>query len=204
MFGAARREEFQLTPEEPGEFSEAADGGGWGSGSRSRSAIAPAALDLPRPRTYGGFFRRAIALLVDLGIIVGLSAIMGGLAYLGYKVGLAAHDRTLSSATVGPLIALLTSAGTFLSMAYFIVFHGMDGRTPGKWLLKLRVVGADDGRVGYRRACLRWLALVFLAPFVVSWLWVIWSREKRAWHDYLARTWVIRDEQQGRAPGGNL
>jgi uncharacterized RDD family membrane protein YckC len=24
-------------------------------------------------------------------------------------------------------------------------------------------------------------------------LWIVWSREKRAWHDFLARTWVVRE-----------
>ncbi|PYJ14581.1 MAG: RDD family protein, partial [Verrucomicrobia bacterium] len=46
----------------------------------------------------------------------------------------------------------------------------------------------------YRQAFLRSLGtVVSVAPLGLGFLWIIWSREKRGWHDFLARTWVIRD-----------
>ena len=45
----------------------------------------------------------------------------------------------------------------------------------------------------YRQALLRWLAAVGFAPILLGFLWMIWSREKRAWHDIIAQTWVIRE-----------
>jgi uncharacterized RDD family membrane protein YckC len=194
VFGGPRPEDFSLTPEDPFEFNRSEDGEEWQFQTRREI---PLTLDTPAQmrvvRRYGGFFRRAMALLIDFLVVALLSVVMGLLAYIGYKVGLAAHQRAVSGATMLPLITLLTAASTFLAMSYFVVFHGMAGKTIGKWLMSLRVVGADDERIGYRRACLRWIAAVVFAPVLLGFLWVFWNRERRAWHDYLARTWVIRE-----------
>jgi uncharacterized RDD family membrane protein YckC len=92
-----------------------------------------------------------------------------------------------------PLVALLAMAAAILATAYFVLFHGMDGRTVGKWLLHLRVVGSANEPIGYARAALRWIATLVLAPLLLGFLWVFLNREKRAWHDYLAGTWVVRE-----------
>jgi len=62
-------------------------------------------------------------------------------------------------------------------------------------VLRLRVIGSEQQRITYGRALLRWIATIGfgLLSFGVSFLWIIWSREKRGWHDFLARTWVIRE-----------
>jgi uncharacterized RDD family membrane protein YckC len=196
IFGAPRPEDFALTAEEPFDTKDGTpEGGSWdfpvrAADSQSYSPV----LEPPRPPVYGGFFRRAIALLIDCILLALITSIMAGLAYVGYKVGLAAHQRGISAATAAPLASLTTAAATFLAMAYFVLFHGMDGRTPGKWLMRLRVVGPDNERVGYVRACVRWIIMVLFAPLLLGLLWVIWSGEKRAWHDYLARTWVVVEE----------
>ena len=195
LFGAPRREDFTLTTtEEPFEFNEPTDANDWRFPKQGEpEIIAEAPAEVTHGHRYGGFFRRALALLFDVFILALLSAVMGLLAFVGYKVGLAAHQRAVSGPTLMPLLTLLTAAGTFLSMSYFVVFHGMEGKTIGKWCLNLRVVGAHKERIGYRRACFRWIATVVFAPLLLGFLWVLWSREKRAWHDYLAGTWVIRE-----------
>ena len=58
--------------------------------------------------------------------------------------------------------------------------------------LGYRVALAENGDVTSSQAFLRWLASVGFAPILLGFLWVIWSREKRAWHDIIAQTWVIR------------
>jgi uncharacterized RDD family membrane protein YckC len=144
---------------------------------------------------WGGFFRRVGASIIDFVTIILLFALMGSMAYIGYKVGLAAHDRFVSWNNAAPLMTFMTFAWSGLTTAYFVVFHGMDGKTVGKWLLGLRVVGADQAPITYRRALLRWVGTVGfgMASLGLSFLWILWQREKRGWHDFLAHTWVIRD-----------
>src|SRR5262249_20607911 len=75
-------------------------------------------------------------------------------------------------------VVLFTWAWIGLATAYFVIFHGIEGKTIGKWLLGLRVVGAEQSPVTYRRAFFRWLAMVGFAPLLLGFLWILWSREK--------------------------
>jgi len=200
VLGSPKIEEFTLTAEEPpGEIEEAAAADDWNFPPRSEFEVNAAAQAKPRevvsePR-WGGFFRRLFACCIDIAVILLLCAVMGVMAYIGYKVGLSAHNRSLAWNNAGPLMSFLTLACMGLTTAYFVVFHGMDGKTIGKWLLGLRVVGADRQPISYGRALLRWVGTVGLgaASFGLAFLWILWQREKRGWHDFLARTWVIRE-----------
>ena len=197
---APKHEDFVLTAEEPSIDVEepAKDDEDWQFSPRAELAAAPQA-ELPKQVPakeirWGGFFRRAGACLIDLVMIALLSTLMGVTAYIGYKVGLAAHDRFISWDSAAPLVSFLTLAWMGLTTAYFVVFHGMEGQTIGKWLLGLRVVGAEQSPITYRRALLRWIGTVGFGAISLglSLLWILWQREKRGWHDFLARTWVIR------------
>jgi len=200
ILGAPKAEEFNLTPEEPPEeTAEPAPVEDWKFPPHSEFVSTAAAELKPREiiriTPWGGFFRRALACLIDIAMIFLLCAVMGAMAYIGYKVGLSAHHRSLTWHNAGPLLSFLTLAWMGLATAYFVVFHGMEGKTIGKWLLGLRVVGAERQPVGYRQALLRWFGTVGLgaASLGLAFLWIMWQREKRGWHDYLARTWVIRE-----------
>jgi uncharacterized RDD family membrane protein YckC len=144
-------------------------------------------------RLWGGFIRRGFAFVVDFAIILLLGFLMFLLSHIGYKVGLSAHGRSVTMENATALYFIFTWAWVGLFAAYFVLFHGMDGKTIGKWLFGLRVVGPHNGAVTYRQSFLRSLAAVGFAPIFLGFLWVIWSREKRAWHDIIAQTWVIRD-----------
>lgn len=199
VLGAPKAEEFALTPEDPPlEIDEPPSAHDWQFSPHDFEAAPqpkPKA-EVPAPELrWGGFFRRFFAFCIDIAMILLLCMVMSAMAYIGYKVGLSAHHRRLAWHNAGPFLSFLTLAGMGLSTAYFVVFHGMDGKTIGKWLLGLRVVGADRGPLTYRRALLRWIGLVGLglASFGLAFLWIFWQREKRGWHDFLARTWVIRE-----------
>jgi uncharacterized RDD family membrane protein YckC len=194
MFGA-KREEFALTPdEEPIEPRDQLETKDWRFPSRPAiEPVQPSTGPAPtRDVRWGGFFRRAFAFLMDCIMIIVLSVIMLVLSYIGYKVGLSAYGRPVTWQNSPPLFFFGAWGSIILSTAYFVVFHGMEGQTVGKWLLGLRVVGAEQASITYGRALLRWIGTLVFAPFVLGFLWVLWSREKRGWHDFLARTWVIR------------
>jgi uncharacterized RDD family membrane protein YckC len=147
----------------------------------------------PDSRLWGGFIRRACAFAVDWAMIFLLGFVMFLMSHIGYKVGLTAHGRSMTMENSSGFYFILTCASVALSAAYFVIFHTLDGRTIGKWVFGLRVVGPENRDVTSRQAFLRWLAAVGFAPILLGFLWVIWSREKRAWHDIIAQTWVIRE-----------
>jgi len=191
-----RPHEFTLTAEEPYDLvdeREAAE-----PEFPPRPAITEPSAAQPAPAAaktvrWGGFFRRFFAFIVDALAILLLVAIMYLLSYIGYKVGLSGHGRAVTWHNAAPLFFFMNWASIFLATLYFVIFHGGAGKTIGKWLLGLRVVGPEQAPIGYGRAFGRWVAMVVLAPLAVGFLWILWSPEKRSWHDYLARTWVIRE-----------
>ena len=208
FLGVPKAENFTLTAEEPqreADETEAPPKHEWQFPARvqvaDRSEVTRAAPWLVAPFEpdadvrWGGFLRRLGAFLVDVLVLALLSSLMGAMAYIGYKVGLSAHHRFISWNTAGPLVSLLTVAWAGLATVYFVAFHGMEGKTIGKWLLGLRVVGVDRRPISYRRALLRWIGAVGLGcgSLGLAFLWILWQREKRGWHDLLARTWVIRE-----------
>jgi uncharacterized RDD family membrane protein YckC len=143
---------------------------------------------------WGGYFRRSLAFFIDVSVLFSLSALLVWLSYVGYTVGLAANQRTLSAGNLGGLARLLFLGWFALGAGYFILFHGMDGRTIGKWAFGLRVVGANQAPITYRQALIRWIGYFpSVLFFGLGILWIIGSREKRGWHDLLAGTWVIRE-----------
>jgi uncharacterized RDD family membrane protein YckC len=198
LLGVPKPENFSLTAEEnKPAVEEDAERDDWQFLSRAELARF-GNLKRPTPESlaevhWGGFFRRANALSIDLFVIALLSSIMGAMAYVGYKVGLSAHGQVISGDNAAALFAILTLGWLGLTTAYFIVMHGLGGQTIGKMLLGLRVVGVDRQPPSFRQAAVRWLAAVGFAPIGLGFLWVLWQSEKRGWHDFVARTWVVRE-----------
>lgn len=163
---------------------------GWAPTPRLTDEVAAKTLEEIR---WGGFFRRCGAFLIDVLVIAALAGVMISMAYIGYKVGLAAHGRAPDFDNSLPLMIGLLWATGILATGYFVMLHTMSGKTLGKALFGLRVVGADHEAIGYGRALWRWVGTLVTAPLVLGFVWVLWSREKRAWHDFVAGTWVIRE-----------
>ncbi|MBI3457021.1 MAG: RDD family protein [Candidatus Rokubacteria bacterium] len=127
-----------------------------------------------------GFWRRVIAVLVDLGVVWLLLSI-GALvaAPLGrYELVARAFHRAY---------VLVIPA------AYVVLMHGTGGQTLGKVLAGVRVVTVAGEPVGYPRALARYLAWFLSAlPGMLGHLMVAVRRDKRALHDLVAGTRVVR------------
>jgi len=142
---------------------------------------------------WAGFYRRSCAFYIDVAILYALSSFLFYLMYVAYTVGLAVHGQMLDLDNLGYFIRILFFAGLLLVGGYFVLLHGMDGRTVGKWLLGLRVVSVNRTPITYGQALVRLFGTIPAAFFGLGFFWILLNREKRGWHDILARTWVIKD-----------
>ena len=80
----------------------------------------------------------------------------------------------------------------FLHMAYFTLFHAWSGQTIGKMIMGIRVVPNDDELACPSVAFLRWSGYILsFFPLAIGFLWAAVDKDRRAWHDRLARTRVI-------------
>ncbi|MSP63626.1 MAG: RDD family protein [Myxococcales bacterium] len=154
-----------------------------------------------------GFWRRAVATGVD-GLVLlpvlllatsAIAAVGGhplpraGELGLGYVVNLALNGGAVGPAALG-MDALVIGL-------YSFIFHALRGQTPGKRLLRLRVIDPFGVRPSPGRALLRTAgSLLSLLGCSLGFLWVGFDREKRGLHDWLAGTYVVREVGRRPAP----
>ena len=95
--------------------------------------------------------------------------------------------------------------GFVLGGSAFVAFWGLVGQTPGMRLLSIRLDVAGSREVGFRRALKRLLAVpLALLPAALGFLAILVSPERRGWHDKIAGTMVVYDEQDLTAPWSDL
>ena len=88
------------------------------------------------------------------------------------------------------------AVGLFLGLGalYQIYLGGIVGQTLGKRLMGLRVISVRGLPPSPPRAIARYAALLLsVLPAGLGWLWCLFDREKRAAHDHLVGTYVVRD-----------
>jgi len=124
-----------------------------------------------------GFWTRFAATLID-GVIIYIGVLAA--SRLGVRLGLYV-----------PLEVTMFGAAAL----YSILALRWKGRTIGKLVCGVTVRRGSDGPIGLGRALLRetvgkLLSTIFL---LLGFFWVAISRDKRAWHDYLAGTVVVCD-----------
>lgn len=87
----------------------------------------------------------------------------------------------------------LRSALLAVTAGYFVVSWSRGGQTIGMRAWRLRVVAAHGGALPWPRATLRFAAgVVSLLALGAGFLWCLIDRDKRAWHDIVARSACVR------------
>ena len=145
---------------------------------------APVAGEMP----YAGFWIRFAAVFFDGLIMMPVTFLVWG-AILYFSPQLLANGG-------GPFSLLRVALQVFsiaLAMGYETFFIGRYGATPGKMICDLRVVRSDGTRLTYGRACGRYFAKM-LSQFTlgIGYLMAAFDDQKRALHDHVADTRVVR------------
>jgi uncharacterized RDD family membrane protein YckC len=136
---------------------------------------------------YAGFGVRFGAKFVD-GFIVGVPLLVLLFVSMGDFLTPGA-DRS----RVGMLQVFWQLGFYAVGAAYNIFFLGKYGATPGKMLLKLRVVTPEGGKVSYGRATGRYFAELLSGMICyVGYIMAAFDDEKRTLHDRICNTRVVR------------
>ena len=123
---------------------------------------------------YAGFWIRFLAAILD-AVIIGIPI---GLLQLG-----------LAFATgITSLVYLLE-----LAIVVFIVYmDGVKGGTPGKLILKLRIVNEQNKIIGIPNAILRYICKILSGIILgIGYFMIAFTEKKQGLHDKLAKTYVI-------------
>ena len=150
-----------------------------------------ASLEAAGSLVYAGWGRRAVALVAD-GIILA-AVVLTTILVAGVPME-DVNTTVLEGDTLTVILLFVVPEAI-----YDTFFIGSRGQTPGKQLLKIKVVdAADQGTpIGYQRALRRWLSTallwaLFTFPGVIDHLWPLRDSRRQTLHDKLARSVVVR------------
>ena len=136
---------------------------------------------------YAGFWRRVAAAVIDAVLLLTLM-LFALVSWISVTGEAHAWDSTpMAMAFYGSLLTAL---------AVKILLDAWLGGTPGLHLVDCRLADSRSGlSIGIGRSALRSLAtVVSVAPLLLGLLWIGWDRRKQSWHDKLAHTVVIRED----------
>ena len=138
---------------------------------------------------YAGFWSRFLAFLIDSLIItvvlVPLMIAIYGRQYFDLERQLAGEAGGVWDLVVNLALIAVT-----------LLFWRFRGATPGKMAISAKIVDARTlGAPSNGALVLRFFAyLVSMLPFCLGFLWIAFDRRKQGFHDKIAQTVVIYDE----------
>jgi uncharacterized RDD family membrane protein YckC len=141
-------------------------------------------------RVYAGFWIRFGAILIDgiaLWIVNFAIQTITGTARIVSPGDIGSLPRIMG------LIGISFFLSTAVSMFYEAFFLVQYGATPGKMVFKLKVITPDGGPISWGRAIGRFFArYLSTITLMIGYIMAGFDSEKRALHDYIAGTRVIR------------
>jgi uncharacterized RDD family membrane protein YckC len=150
------------------------------------STATTAAIDLPK----AGFWIRVVASLVD--------SFLAGFTQFCFALILAMTAGSLMDGmdpdSSGAYTMLTTLFGIVFGIVYSVFFTGYCGQTPGKMVLRIKVIRTNGAEISYGRAFLREVPGKFLSVLIlgIGYLMVAFDDRKQGLHDRIADTYVVK------------
>ena len=175
---------------------------------RPSFALPPAASAPPPPTAHyesaadtrlavefapAGFWIRFVAAIVDDIILAILMLVAIVPIVLAAGIPAALSDPAAFARAVASLGTAIAAISFLVPMLYEVIFVGWRGQTPGKMALKLKIIRTDGAEADYVKAFIRWIGKM-ISGFILftGYIMAAFTTNKRALHDYIAGTRVIR------------
>jgi uncharacterized RDD family membrane protein YckC len=147
-----------------------------------------------------GLVTRALAGVVDLALIGALLSIGSGILASIVPAATGGSDGL----SIWGILAFGV-VGFLIGGSIFVAFWALVGQTPGMRFLSIHLDASGSQEIGLRRALRRLLAIpLSLLPAGLGFFAILLSPERRGWHDRIAGTTVVYDEEATRAPWSQL
>jgi uncharacterized RDD family membrane protein YckC len=121
------------------------------------------------------------------------------LADIGTRFEALLIDALILSAISG--LSFVGARGLGLSLSFLIVpiyywffLTRNNGQTPGKRLMKIRVIKANGASISDSDAVIRYIGYVVNNFFFIGWAWALFDDNRQGWHDKIAETYVVKSE----------
>jgi uncharacterized RDD family membrane protein YckC len=140
----------------------------------------------PSGPRYVGFWKRLLAFFIDTLILVTVFVTIAIAIYGRRYVQLASQGQTLLFDVLVQFVLPAVAA---------ILFWRYRGATPGKMLVSARIVDAATlGAPSTGKLIGRYFAYIVSSIFMLGFIWIAFDRRKQGWHDKLAGTVVIQED----------
>ena len=149
-----------------------------------------------------GFWKRAIAALVDLAVIIPAALVITWIVSKIAGVHLPPSNLRLRDIDGWIDLVLVTDPALVMGLGlliaiglvYALVFHVVLGRTLGMRLLRIKIIDVYGDPPSPARCAARCGGyLVGIATLFLGFLWIGFDSEKRGVQDWIAGTYVIRE-----------
>jgi len=154
----------------------------------------------PESVQVAGFWKRLIAALIDLAIVVPVALLLTFIVskiagvHMAHRPGLFDVDLWIDLLlATDPALVMAFVMFVAIGLVYLLVFHIVLGRTLGMRVMKLRVIDVYGERPSPARCAARCAGyLASAATLFLGFLWMGFDSEKRALQDWIAGTYVIK------------
>lgn len=127
-----------------------------------------------------GFWMRVSALIIDEIILVILTYILLQII------------KPLISVELFHSLWFIIFFYEFLDYNYYTLFWFFGGQTPGKKILKTKLIKVDGSNFTYKDAFIRyWSWMIGVALLGIGYFWIAFHKNKQGWNDIAAGTYVI-------------
>ncbi len=140
---------------------------------------------------YAGFWRRLLGFSLDTLMVSSITSAIS-LALIGPEYLLQLQQDSLF-ASDWRIIIVEQGLPAIWAIGFWMLWMA----TPGKLLMDCQIVDADShGRARNRQLVIRYLAYILSAlPLGLGFLWILFDKRKQGWHDKLANTVVMMQDE---------
>ncbi len=137
-----------------------------------------------------GFSTRLISLLIDVVVIFSITALV-----LLTGVYIADDDLIFNTHFSPNIIAAIFFLLVMVCSSYFVFLEGYGGKTIGKMVMGIEVIGDDGGSIDIVKAFTRWaFSFISASFFFIGFLWALFDTKSQTWHDKIAGTVVVKEK----------
>ena len=144
--------------------------------------------------SYGGFWIRLVAYIIDAIIVNGASFIVGLVFGAALGGGMAASGNTSPEQIAMTANVMGSGLGLLIGWLYYAVMESSASQaTVGKMAFGLVVTDEQGYRIGFGRATGRFFAKILSGIILlIGFMMVGWTARKQGLHDMIAGTLVIK------------
>jgi len=140
-----------------------------------------------------GLFRRLGAIMYDSMLVTAVVFTAFALLYLPLAVGFGLVDINDTGQYKYLFFIYMLTVG----VGFHIWFWTHGGQTLGMRTWSMKLFSEDGGTVSVRQALVRYgVAVISLLAFGLGFLWSLFDKEKRSWHDMASGTRLVSVKKQ--------